>query len=44
MDEIVGDEWDEKDPEKGLLRWFGVWFMVLGSVLSVVSLPLPADA
>ncbi|KAF9519351.1 hypothetical protein BS47DRAFT_1337112, partial [Hydnum rufescens UP504] len=41
MDEIVGDEWDETNPEKGLLRWFGLWFMVLGSVLNLVSLPFP---
>lgn len=39
LDDIIGDQWDEEDPQRGLVRWLSTWFMVVGSIIHIHSLP-----
>lgn len=36
--ETIGGSWDEIDTEYGLVRWLALWFMLLGTIVDVVSL------
>lgn len=35
---IVGDRWDEDTAERGLAKWLEVWFLLVGSIVNLVSL------
>ncbi|KAF8328233.1 uncharacterized protein EI90DRAFT_3065944 [Cantharellus anzutake] len=38
LDDIVGDEWVEDKPDRGLFRWLSTWFMIINSAVNIVQL------
>lgn len=38
LNETIGLSWNEDDPQKGLVRWLATWFMLLGTIVDIVSL------
>lgn len=38
LDERIGLSWNEDDPQTGLVQWLATWFMLLSTIVDIVSL------